>query len=270
MTLKRIPHPSYTDTHDLVELTDGRKIQAPRWTSPKRTEPVVIGDAVLEILDERLTARRAIHTDPHLSSAGRAHKSRPVDDEIIGRVAAAWSQVESYARHIDNREAALLALPELDPTAAAVAVEDRECRDWWRALPTEEKARMLARIDAEPEKHQRLAIALLRSPLPLAMLDGEVNFVRDVWNRGRRAGNPEEAAAIDEGRAGVAYAQEILLHAGAVATQSIGLNREQVIDTVTANRLETGTGYRAFGFSDQDAAASRERIEAIKLMNRAA
>jgi hypothetical protein len=268
--MKRIPHPAAAETHDMIEFSDGRQIQAPRWTSPKRTEPVVIADSVLGIIDERLTARSAIHQDPHLSSAGRAHKSRPVDEEILGRVAAGWSQVETFARHIDNREAALLALPTLDPTAAAVAVEDRECRDWWRALPTEEKARMLASIDAEPEKHQRLAIALLRSPLPLAMLDGEVNFVRDVWNRGRRAGNPEEAAAIDEGRAAVAYAKEVLLHTAAVAQHAIGASRDAVVDTLTTNKLETGTGYRAFGFSDQDAAASRQRVEALGVMGRAA
>lgn len=129
---------------------------------------------------------------------------------------------------------------------------------------------MLARIDAEPEKHQRLAIALLRSPLPLAMLDGEVNFVRDVWNRGRRASNPEEAAAIDDGRAAVAYAKELILHTAAIAQHSIGVSRNDVVDTLTTSKLVTGTGYRAFGFSDQDAAASRQRVEATGIMNRTA
>lgn len=266
--MKRIPHPSAPEKHDMIEFSDGRQIQAPRWTSPKVTEPVVIADAVLEIIDERLTARRAIYKDPHLSSAGRAHKSRPVDEEILGRVAAAWSQVESYATHIDNREAALLALPTLDPTAAACAIEDREVRDWWRSIPTEERVRMLAGIDAEPEKHGRLAIALLRSPLPLAMLDGEVNFVRDVWNRAKRAGNPEEAAFIDHGRAAVTYAQEIVLHTAAVAQHSIGLDLHAVADTLTVSKLEVGTGYRAFGLSDQDAAASRQRVEALGMMRR--
>ena len=94
--MKRIPHPAAAETHDMIEFSDGRQIQAPRWTSPKRADPVVIADSVLEIIDERLTARQAIHKDPHLSSAGRAHKSRPVDEEILGRVAAAWGSTSHY------------------------------------------------------------------------------------------------------------------------------------------------------------------------------
>lgn len=260
--MKRYPHPSYLDTDDILEFSTGHQVQIPRWNHPVKTEPVVVAESAASVVDDRMLAHQQIHADPHLSSAGREHKSQPIKQEIIGRVAASWSQVESYENHIDNREAALLALPVLDPTAAAVAIEDREIRDWWRALPAEERVRALAKIGDEPEEHQRLAIALLRSPIPLASLDGEVKFVREVWNAGRRAGNPSEAAAIGEGREGVEYAKRLIATTAAVATQFLDMKRDQIIDTVLMNTLETGTGYRAFGFGGEDVATAQRRIDA--------
>ena len=126
-------------------------------------------------------ARRALegdNADRQAAAEGVAEAIAAADAELSWRTPAAEDLLPVLGAYDDGirtniglrqlprfpREQALYAVPELDPSAAAVAIEDREMRDWWRSLPTRERKEMLDHIKDAPDQHQRLAIALLRAP----------------------------------------------------------------------------------------------------------
>lgn len=190
--------------------------------------------------------------DDNLSDAGRERKVAPLRAEAIKVVADAWAGISSYEAHIDKLEAALIKLPELDPTHSAAAVEDREVRDWWRALPAQDRLKLLERIDNE-SGHERLMIALLRSPVPQMQLDHEVEIVRGVWRRSARLNDPVAAERVDSGRIAIDWARRGAAQLGAVGMRALGIERDMALQTIVASDDQrTLSGFGVFGFSEAD------------------
>lgn len=202
-------------------------------------------------------AKRAIEGDPNLTEIGRAAKLAPLQDSLWETLVAAASLRTSFANEIDRREVALLAIPKLDPAASAVAVEDAEARAWWRGLDHKGRAdvlRTLANDDPEGvgfERYGRLWLALLRSPIPLP--DRDLDVVRSLWERDRRAGNPAEAAYIERGRAALAWFDRAFGQAHGVSAGLTGWGRGRVAEWLASNPVRTKHA-GAFGFSPRDMA----------------
>ncbi len=203
-----------------------------------------IADAADEVLK--------VQGDENLSATGRERKLAPLRTAAVELLAQTWSGFANYEAHIEKREAQLFALPGLDPTHTAAAIEDREVRDWWRALPTETRAKLLHKVDNEPG-HERLMIALLRSPLAMMQLDHEVTFVQAVWRRTARLNNPAEAEAIDSGRQAIEWARRGAAQLAYVGMRVIGGERASILETLVASKEErVRRGFGAFGFGEVD------------------
>ncbi|TAN27278.1 MAG: hypothetical protein EPN31_12145 [Castellaniella sp.] len=191
-------------------------------------------------LDDFGKAARKIADDDLLSEAGKAAKAAPLAARTWQKVIDARASLDTFAATIDQREAALYAVPSLDDGASAVAIEDREARDWWRSLPAEGRLKMLSGLqtvgddgEATFTRYSRLWVSLLRSPIPLP--DHELAVVRDVWNSLRRIEKPSEYESILNDRNVLTWAMRGLAHLQGIASQATGWTLDQVADLVAGD-----------------------------------
>lgn len=227
------------------------------------SEPVSVFMGAITVADSTLTSLEQALGDPLLSPMGREQKAEPLRGEAIERVAAALGQVAKFEEGVNQRENALFAVPYLEPTASAVAIEDREIRDWWRSLQTLDRANFITQVKENPSQHERLMVALMRAPAPLAMMDHEATAVREFWQDAKRAGNPDVAAAIDADRKAIATANRGLAHLAMIARRSSGWHAKKVIETIVSSKYEPAkSAYQLFGFSERDAAQARREVAA--------
>lgn len=227
------------------------------------SQPVELFMSAITLTDSTLTSLEQALGDPLLSPMGREQKAEPLRGEAIERVAAALGQVAKFEEGVNQREAALFAVPNIEATASAVAIEDREIRDWWRSLETVDRAKFISQVKENPSQHERLMIALMRAPAPLAMMDHEATAVREFWQDAKRAGNPDAAAAIDADRKAIATANRGLAHLAMVARRSSGWHAKKVIETIVSSKYEPAkNAYQLFGFDNRDAAQARREVAA--------
>jgi hypothetical protein len=143
-------------------------------------------------------------------------------------------------------------VPVIEPTHSVAAIEDREVRDYFRGLPPGERLAMLGTMQKDPAAHERVQIAMLRSPI--ALLEQEARLLRQVWQDGKRAANPGEAAAIEWGRQSVEWTRRGLSQAAALYKTVNHLSDEHVLRTVlTDENPRRATGYGVFGFDARQA-----------------
>jgi len=224
-------------------------------------EPVLVFEAMAELLGELGDKQSAIHRNETLSDIGRSRQLEPLRTDFIRRLAAVSSQMDGYAESLDKREATLTRVPSLDPTHSAMAIEDREVRDWWRSLSMDDRTKLLSRIDNEPG-HDRLMIALMRAPVAQMQLDHEVALVRSVWNRTKRLDNPVEAEAVDSGRAALDWGRRGLAHVAGITSSVVDLEPALVLRTIVASDDDmTRKGFGVFGFDALQAAQQRRIVE---------
>lgn len=242
----------------------GREATLPPIPEPNVvSEPVELFKSAGRLVTEAAEKIDGITSDAHLSAEGKAARSDPLRADALGRVAAASAQLTMFERGVDAREQALYAVPELDPSAAAVAIEDREMRDWWRSLPTRERKEMLDHIKDAPDQHQRLAIALLRAPAPLAALDHELKVIGDVWRQSRRAADLARAAQLDFERASVEFAREGLAHMAGITRSMTGWNGDRTLRALLTSPLEPAReGWGVFNFGRDAVEHMRLRLDA--------
>lgn len=227
------------------------------------SQPVELFMSAITLTDSTLTSLEQALGDPLLSPMGREQKAEPLRGEAIERVAAALGQVAKFEEGVNQREAALFAVPHIEPTASAIAIEDREIRDWWRGLETLDRAKFISQVKENPSQHERLMIALMRAPAPMAMMDHEATAVREFWQDAKRAGNPDVAAAIDADRKAIATANRGLAHLAGVARRSSGWHAKKVIETIVSSKYEPAkNAYQLFGFDSRDAAQARREVAA--------
>jgi hypothetical protein len=228
------------------------------------SEPVSVFMGAITVADSALTSLEQVLGDPLLSPMGREQKAEPLRAEAIERVAAALGQVAKLEAAVNAREAALFSVPQIEATASAIAVEDREIRDWWRGQETVDRAKFISQVKENPEQHERLMIALMRAPAPLAMMDHEAIAVRELWRDAKRIKNPDVSAAIDADRRTIETVNRGLANLAAVARRSSGWEAKKVLRTIVGSKYEPARdAYHLFGFDSIQAAQARREVTAI-------
>lgn len=227
------------------------------------SEPAIRFSVALEVVNGLHARTQQVMADPHLTAEGKSAQLRPDRERVLDQVAATVEAIETYADQLDAREANLLRVPELHPQNAAEAIVDRELRDYWRSLDMEGRHNLLNAMDRGPE-HQRLEIALLRSPY--GQLDHEIGMVRESWNRGRRISNPTEAFAIEAGRAQVEWGRRAMAHVSSIALRTTAMGDGALKALLNAGRERAA---RAFGFAQNQIEGTKRQIE-IEKQRRAA
>lgn len=253
-----------TPTETTVTLVGGHRFEMPAISDVEdKAVPVILFKSVADAVGAAFTTLNSISADRTLSELGIQQKVEPVKAEILGRIAAVATEIDKYGRETAAKEAQMFALPELDPAAAAVAIEDREIRDWWRSLEGSKRTAMLDSIHVDPGQHERLMIALLRAPAPLSLLDHETKYVRESWQGAKRAANPDIAAQIDLERQVVATTVRGLTHLASITQRVVKWDANKVLRTILTSQFEPArTGYGIYGFNGEQAAKLRLMIDA--------
>lgn len=246
-----------------VTLLGGHRFDLPVITDGDlNSYPIQIFHNSLPLAGEAFTKLKAISEDRTLSSLGIEQKSDPVKAEMLGRIAGAAGQVRLFENTTTNMELQLFELPSIESTNTVAAIEDREIRDWWRSLSNKEQSRLLEQVQNDPAQHERLMIALLRAPTPLAMLDHQTKFVGEVWKEAKRASNPETAAQIELDRQHVETARRGLAHLAGIAGRVSGWKAETVLRSLINSPFEpVKHGFDIFGFDAKQVADMRLRID---------
>lgn len=204
------------------------------------------------ILESLARVQRDVAQDADLTAVGKANKLAPRIPEAWDMVASTYAAMDAMESDLAKRTADLEAVPRLHDTASAVAVEDREARDWWRAQSIQARTKILDQIandEAAHKKYERLQLALLRSPIPLP--DEEVGTVRNLWRQLKRIENPAEAQAIDQGHRTVEWVRRGAAHLQAIANQMTGWDKDKLADFLiqddkrmkVARHLDITTGH---------------------------
>lgn len=216
--------------------------------------------ACVERFADLVVQSKKIMSDFRYSEQGKAEKLEPFQAKAIEMVAHAWDGLTDYENSLNSREEKIIAFHGIDPSHSALAIEDREIRDWWRSLPAADRAKMLGSIQNETG-HDRIMLALLRSPV--ALIDHEIKSIRNSWEKARRAENPDEVFAIDEGRKGIEWARRALAIVGVFAKRASGWDNSRIMKRLLmSERDSVKRGYFAFGLTDYHAAETRRIINA--------
>ena len=247
----------------VVQILGGHRFEMPAISDLDLvSEPIQLFHSAGSFVGEAFKKLREIGGDDTLSTLGIELKTDPVKAEVVGRIAAAAGQVKNFENSIVAAENQLYALPSMDPGAAAIAIEDREIRDWWRSMNISQRAKMLEQVGGNPAEHQRLMISLLRAPAPLALLDHEVKYVSGVWKEAKRAADPDKAVRIEMDRALVETSRRGLACLAGIASVATKWKADKVLRTLIASPFETARqGYDIFGFTPTHVAGMRRSIE---------
>ncbi|QCB46625.1 hypothetical protein [Hydrogenophaga sp. PAMC20947] len=164
--------------------------------------------AALNAVNALAEQKQALLNDSDLSGPGKEKRLKPAYETGWAILVAGYNRLAELDAATNQREAVLLAVPQLHPTHSACAVEDVELRQYFRALPLSERTKIMTVIQDTPEggeRYLRLQIAILRSPIPLPA-DHEMAFFKSLWKQTKRLGNVAESIAIDSERAATEFA----------------------------------------------------------------
>lgn len=247
-----------------VRFEGGYRFEMPAITdADMNAQPIQIFHNTLPLLDEAFSKLKSIKLDTTLSAIGIDQKSDPVRAEMTGRVAAVAGQIALFDHTINNMEAQLFALPNLELSHTVVAIEDREIRDWWRSMDTKKRISMLDQIGSESEKHERLMIALMRAPAPLALLDHETKVIGEVWKDAKRKSDPDTAARIENDRRLVETSRRGLMHLAGITSRVAGWKGDSLLRSLLSSPFElAGEGLDIYGFTKQQVAQMRRNMAA--------
>ncbi|WP_433769345.1 hypothetical protein [Pseudomonas putida] len=252
-----------SDKGTVVNLLGGYRFELPVITDGDLTSyPLQIFQNSLPIVGEALTKLKSISDDRTLSTLGIEQKSDPVKADLVGRIASGAGQVRLFENTTNNMENQLYALPSIEQGHTVAAIEDREIRDWWRSLEGKKRSQLLDEVQADTSKHERLMVALLRAPAPLAILDHESKFVREMWKEAKRTADPDTAARIDLDRQQVETSRRGLFHLAGIAARVVGWKAEGTLRALISSPFEPAkVGFDIFGFTPSQVAGMRKRIE---------
>lgn len=261
MNIEKVIHEGGTQVNYKLPLPQGDfNFNLPRFESPHALAGTAF-ETSLNVFAETGLVADQISNDARLSPLGRLEKIEPVYKNAISHLCGAWWQIGELEAEVARKENALFAVPKLEPTHAACAIEDREVRDFFRSLPPPERLQMIGRLQDSPE-HERIQIAMLRSPI--ALLELEAKLLRKAWTESRRAASPLIAQEIDHGRESIEWGRRGLLTLGGLFPIMTRMKREDVIRAALLDENpRRATGYGVFGFSDS--AAENEGGKLLRL-----
>jgi hypothetical protein len=252
-----------SDKGTVVNLIGGYRFELPVITDGDLTSyPIQIFNNSLPIVGEAFTKLKSISDDRTLSTLGIEQQSEPVKAELVGRIASGAGLVRQFEHTITNAENQLYALPSIEQSHTVAAIEDREIRDWWRSMEGKKRSQLLDEVQADTTKHERLMIALLRAPAPLAILDHESKFVHEMWKEAKRAADPDTAARIELDRQHVETSRRGLYHLAGIATRVVGWKAEGTLRALISSPFQPAKeGFDIFGFTPSQVAGMRKRID---------
>lgn len=219
-------------------------------------------DASVDALGQLLDKGSAIEADPLLSPEGKKQKLDPLRSSTVDTLARIAGSVERLDKVTTAREAALFQVPSIESTHTVMAIEDREIRDWLRAMPWGERLTLIEKARDTPQNPSwRMLIAMLRSPLPMAA--AEMKLAQEAWQAAKRADNLPEAVAIDNLRASAEWTRRGLAVVGGLGMTALRWDRERVLKQIASSQNEfILTGYSVFGFDARSVVQAQERFRA--------
>ena len=245
-----------------VTLAGGHRFEMPVvFDDDLQSYPIQVVYNSLPMLADAMGSLRDISGDRSLSSFGIEQKSAPVRLEMVTRIAGAAGQLRSFEKTISGMESKLFAFPTIAESNAVAAIEDREIRDWWRSMKVTEQTKLLDEVKAAPEKHERLMVALMRAPAPLAMMDWQTKFVSDAWKEAKRAADPVTAHTIDNDRRLVETSRRGLAHMAGIASRVSGFKADGLLRSLLSSSSDpVVNGVDIFGFDSKQVALMRDRM----------
>ena len=175
------------------------------------------------ILASFIEQNQAIDADKTLSPVGKQNKKGPL---AANAIKALWRQddaVATFGSKVMSKQATLFSVPAIAPGNAVQVLSDRECRDWWRALPTLERQRVLPKLISG--QLPSLAMALMRSPVPL---DNDEELVDNAWRASIRAENLGEVVDLEAQNSAVNWAMLLIRRIAAMLAKAGNLGDNAV------------------------------------------
>lgn len=242
----------------LYRTVAGRPISLPSLPPYLENHPAVkTANHVLDQVDALHTLRQEVNNDPMLSPRGKATQlAKPTANMLKGIAAGAGVNLENR-KSVDIREAKMLAVPAIAPSDAAAAAVDVEIRQWWRAMPANERWDMIKKFNESPD-HQRIEAALLRSPV--AMADPELLAIREGRNRQARIENDAEDIAIERDRAALDWSDTAIAQAAGCALSLSDMSKADLLRTVVTGNNPMADGAYVFGFSQDEIDAAKRDV----------
>lgn len=220
---------------------------------------------VLENLNTLALEKSKLLNDSDLSSEGKARRLAPLYRRTWDAVCFAHTELTAYQAATVQREAKLLALPQLDNGATVVCLEDIEARRWFSSLPADERMAILSAMENDPAaglRFARLHLAVLRSPVPM-LPDREMDLFRTLWVRAARLNNAGEAIACDNAKAAAQWATRGLAQLVGILHSLTNWSRAELLAFLVADPKRIGTA-AALGFGSLEVAGEQARHEAAK------
>ncbi len=214
--------------------------------------PSVAGAAVTLATNRLLTLEletERVLNDNHLSEVGKNKRLEAVRAESLRGIGNAFQYVEMAEENAIKAEAALYAVPQVDPTHSADAIQDREIRDWMRSLDVNQRTDILREIINDG--HERILLALCRSPIPCGVPE---KIAKQTWRDNVERKFPEKAKQVADQKASVEWARIAIGSAAKIAAKTSGLDELGVFKALG------GVGLPAFGFTDPLKVKSLARV----------
>lgn len=244
--------------HGVVHMAAGRPIHLPKIDGlDAEAELAVRFGVALEAVNNAHREMSAVSADQALSEYGKTQKLEPRRELLIAEVATQIDGLEKFEENLDRREAVLLAVPVLHPQNAADAIIDRELRDWWKGQDKGVRLDLLQKMNEEPG-HERLEIALLRSPY--AQADLEVKLARDAWNKAKRMEYPAEAEVIASGRNQIEWARKAFAQITPISALLSQLDDKKLLNLLIRDGRTEKT-IEAFGFDCPSIARAKRMLQ---------
>ena len=179
------------------------------YALPSRKQLLFVKPRVLDEKDAVVRKTRAIFNtvlnvfeteeqasqDKWLSDLARARKVAPKVEVALTAIKAHRVFLTDCKKVNDAIEAGLFAIPQLDPTNAVAAINEREVRDHFHGLHPDERAKVMSEIGAG--KHEGMLLALARSPVPDAV---EVRSAQAIFRARVERENADKLRSIQRTR----------------------------------------------------------------------
>lgn len=247
---------------NIVQITSSSfsfQLQDPDNLRIVGTVPYATYLAALDAVNSLSADKANIESDLTLSGLGRETKRGPLFSRGWAALCNAYVAMARFEANVDARDAALIALPSLAPSASAIAVEDAECRQIYRSLPTEERLRIQSAMANDPaagEIYLRTQVAILRSPFPFP--DEVTDFFTRMWRQTQRTRNVGEALAIDNDRLALQWGLSGLAHLFGAMKLITGWQASTIARFVVADSTRI-IAARLMGISDMEVATEEAR-----------
>jgi hypothetical protein len=213
--------------HQFYQFDDGQvlAVSAPPIAGITECESAV--SSCVATLQSFIKQNQAITGDQTLSLMGKQNKKGPVAVAAIKSVWRQYDAVASFGGSVMTKKYKLFAVPAIAPGNAVQVLSDRECRDWWRALPTLERNAVLPKLCSGQLPSP--ALALIRSPVPL---DADEELVDKAWRASVRAENIGEVVDLEGQDSTCNWAMLLIIRVAAMLAKAGNLGDKAISDAL--------------------------------------